>query len=102
MFRKSDVSCRFGGEEFLVLLPGLAHDQAFNRAEALRERFEQASREAEFLYAQVTVSIGISNYPMHADNTRDLFRTADKALYQAKEQGRNRVCCFSVPKTNSS
>ena len=95
MFRKSDVSCRFGGEEFLVLLPGLAHDQAFNRAEALRERFEQSTREAEFLYAQVTVSIGISNYPMHADNTRDLFRTADKALYQAKEQGRNRVCCYS-------
>ncbi|MBE0685247.1 MAG: diguanylate cyclase [Anaerolineaceae bacterium] len=102
MFRKSDVSCRFGGEEFLVLLPGLAHDQAFNRAEALRERFEQASREAEFLYAQVTVSIGISNYPMHSDNTRDLFRTADRALYQAKDQGRNRVCCYSEPKTNSN
>ncbi len=94
MFRKSDVSCRFGGEEFLVLLPGLAHDQAFNRAEALRERFEQASREAEFLYAQVTLSIGISNCPMHADNTRDLFRIADRALYQAKDQGRNRVCCY--------
>jgi diguanylate cyclase (GGDEF)-like protein len=102
MFRKSDVSCRFGGEEFLVLLPGLAHDQAFNRAEALRERFEQASREAEFLYAQVTVSIGISNYPLHSDNTRDLFRTADRALYQAKELGRNLVCCYSEPKTNSS
>jgi diguanylate cyclase (GGDEF)-like protein len=99
MFRKSDVSCRFGGEEFLVLLPGLAHDQAFNRAEALRDRFEQASREAEFLYAQVTVSIGISNYPLHADNTRDLFRMTDRALYQAKEQGRNRVCCYSEPKT---
>ncbi|PKO05063.1 MAG: hypothetical protein CVU41_13565 [Chloroflexi bacterium HGW-Chloroflexi-3] len=95
MFRKSDVSCRFGGEEFLILLPGLEHDQAFNRAEALRERFEQASRDAEFLYAQVTISIGISNYPLHADNTRDLFRIADRSLYQAKEQGRNRVCCFS-------
>lgn len=101
MFRKSDVSCRFGGEEFLILLPGLEHDQAFNRAEALRERFEQASRDAEFLYAQVTISIGISNYPLHADNTRDLFRIADRALYQAKEQGRNRVCCYSKPKNNS-
>lgn len=102
MFRKSDVACRFGGDEFLVLLPGLAHDQAFNRAEALRERFEQASREAEFYYTHVTVSIGISNYPVHSDITRDLFRTADRALYQAKEQGRNRVCCYSEPKTNPS
>jgi diguanylate cyclase (GGDEF)-like protein len=102
MFRKSDVSCRFGGEEFLILLPGLEHDQAFNRAEALRERFEQASRDAEFLYAQVTISIGISNYPLHADNTRDLFRIADRALYQAKEQGRNRVCCYSRPKITPS
>ena len=95
MFRVSDVSCRFGGEEFLVLLPGLAHDQAYNRAEALRERFEQETRDAEFLYSQVTISIGISNYPLHADNTRDLFRLSDKALYKAKELGRNKVCCIS-------
>jgi diguanylate cyclase (GGDEF)-like protein len=94
MFRKSDVSCRFGGEEFLVLLPGLEMDQALNRAEALREKIEQSSREADFLYAQVTISIGISNYPLHGDNIRDLFRTADKALYQAKDDGRNRVCCY--------
>lgn len=95
MFRVSDVSCRFGGEEFLVLLPGLASDQAYNRAEALRDRFEQATKDAEFLYSQVTISIGISNYPVHGDNTRDLFRISDKALYEAKEQGRNRVCCYS-------
>jgi diguanylate cyclase (GGDEF)-like protein len=95
MFRASDVSCRFGGEEFLVLLPGLECDQAFNRAEDLRKHFEQATRDAEFLYSQVTISIGISNYPVHADNTRDLFRTADKALYNAKELGRNQVCCHS-------
>jgi diguanylate cyclase (GGDEF)-like protein len=95
MFRKSDVSCRFGGEEFLVLLPGLEMDQALNRAEALREKIEQSSREADFLYAQVTISIGISNYPLHGDNIRDLFRSADKALYQAKDEGRNRVCCYN-------
>ncbi len=94
-FRASDVSCRFGGEEFLVLLPGLASDQAYNRAEDLRKRFEQATRDAEFLYTQVTISVGISNYPVDADNTRELFRISDKALYQAKELGRNRVCCIS-------
>mgnify|MGYP000863005896 CR=1 FL=1 len=95
MFRASDVSCRFGGEEFLVLLPGLASDQAYNRAEDLRKRFEQATRDAEYLYTQVTISVGISNYPVDADNTRDLFRISDKALYQAKELGRNRVCCIA-------
>ena len=94
MFRKSDVSCRFGGEEFLILLPGLEMDQALNRAEAVREKFEQSSREADFLYSQVTISIGVSNYPLHGENMRDLFRMADKALYQAKEKGRNRVCCY--------
>lgn len=94
LFRKSDVSCRFGGEEFLVLLPGLHQDQAVNRAEVLREKFAQASLEAEFLYSQVTISIGVSNYPLHGYNTSDLFRTADKALYRAKDEGRNRVCCY--------
>lgn len=95
MFRASDVSCRFGGEEFLVLLPGLEIDQAYNRAEDLRKRFEQASRDADFLYSQVTLSIGISNYPKDAENTRDLFRISDRALYRAKELGRNQVCCQS-------
>jgi len=94
MFRKSDVSCRLGGEEFLVLLPGLMVDQAFTRAEDLRNRFEQATREAEFLYSTVTISIGISNYPQDADNTHDMFRLADQALYRAKELGRNQVCCL--------
>lgn len=94
MFRKSDVACRFGGEEFLVLLPGLQEDQALNRAEALREKFAQASLEADFLYSQVTISIGVSNYPLHGDTTSQLFRTADKALYRAKDAGRNQVCCY--------
>lgn len=98
MFRKSDVSCRFGGEEFLVLLPGLYQDQAANRAEVLRERFAQASLDADFLYTQVTISIGVSNYPLHGETTRDLFRIADKALYQSKELGRNRVCCYDENK----
>ena len=94
MFRKSDVACRFGGEEFLVLLPGLYLDQAVNRAEALREKFAQASLEADFLYSQVTISIGVSNYPLHGDTSQAIFRTADKALYRAKDEGRNRVCCY--------
>jgi diguanylate cyclase (GGDEF)-like protein len=94
LFRKSDVACRFGGEEFLVLLPGLYQDQANNRAEVLRETFEKATLEADFLYSQVTVSIGVSNYPLFGESTRDIFRTADRALYRAKEEGRNRVYCY--------
>ena len=94
MFRKSDVACRFGGEEFLVLLPGLYLDQAVNRAEALREKFAQSSLAADFLYSQVTISIGVSNYPLHGETSQDIFRTADKALYRAKDEGRNRVCCY--------
>jgi len=46
----------------------------------------------------VTISIGLSSYPDHADDKQGLIRTADTALYEAKRQGRNRVCVYAVPK----
>lgn len=90
--RKIDLLFRYGGEEFIVLLPGTGADSARRTAERIRgivARAEQASEDGRKV--KVTISIGGSIYPEHAQNESQLFRTADKALYAAKEEGKNRV-----------
>jgi len=90
--RKIDLLFRYGGEEFIVLLPGAAIDSARRTAERIRgivARAEQAIEGGKKL--KVTISIGGCIYPAHAQNESQLFRMADKALYAAKEEGKNRV-----------
>jgi len=90
MLRRSDSFCRWGGEEFLILLRGTVVDEAARIAERIRENVE-ACRFAPFEGSGfVTVSIGGSGLPpgKHAER---LIADADKALYQAKKNGRNRV-----------
>lgn len=91
--RKGDVACRFGGEEFVILLPGLGHDQAMERAEILREqvRILQA-RAGEADVGQVTASFGVATYLGGEETWSEVLRDADSALYQAKSAGRDRVC----------
>jgi diguanylate cyclase (GGDEF)-like protein len=89
--RASDFVCRYGGEEFVVLLPETALEQAARAAEKLRTRLKerfQVSREPVAL----TVSLGVASYPSPgvADEA-DLVRRADAALYEAKGLGRDRV-----------
>ncbi|HTH17106.1 MAG TPA: GGDEF domain-containing protein [Magnetospirillum sp.] len=88
--RGEDVLCRFGGEEFVALLPGSGHDQALAAAERLRSAFtEQAAGLVEHSPVAFTVSIGIAERHSGED-LPNLLRRADAALYQAKEAGRNR------------
>lgn len=82
------VSCRLGGEEFVVLLPG--DDAAVARQAAERVRQYMADTVSP-IGTPVTVSIGIAIYPAMAQTAESLYRLADDALYQAKGQGRNRV-----------
>jgi len=94
--RASDVASRYGGEEFLVLLPECPFDAALCKAEQLRE--EVAKLELQYddrPLGPVTVSIGVAAFPDHAQEAEALLRCADEALYDAKAAGRNRVLGYS-------
>ena len=97
--RQGDTVARFGGDEFVILLPELSTDQAaaatqaLSVAEKLRAALEEPSRIEGQAYAS-TASIGISLFPRHSKNVDDLIREADIAMYRAKERGRNTLIFF--------
>jgi diguanylate cyclase (GGDEF)-like protein len=90
--RASDVPCRYGGEEFAVILPSATAEQAAQRAETLRAGAEtlQATFKGQTL-GKITLSLGVASLPQHGDTGEDVLQAADAALYQAKQAGRNRV-----------
>ena len=91
-FRDTDVPCRFGGEEFLLVLTDLTLEQAVSRMERLRADSGQtvALHKGQPLPA-ITVSIGVAAFPQHGRDSTGVIKQADEALYQAKESGRDRV-----------
>jgi diguanylate cyclase (GGDEF)-like protein len=94
--RESDVACRYGGEEFLVLMPECPLDAARCKAEELRG--EVAKLELHYdnhVLGPVTVSLGVAAFPDHAKESEEFLRRADEALYAAKQTGRNRVVAYS-------
>ncbi|SSW66828.1 sensor domain-containing diguanylate cyclase [Achromobacter agilis] len=86
--RPSDVLCRNGGEEFLILLPAASKKEAANVAERLRKRLETHRLHGT---AGITLSAGVAQWPSAGPEVHAAFRAADEALYVAKQQGRNRV-----------
>ncbi|MBI4576570.1 MAG: sensor domain-containing diguanylate cyclase [Planctomycetes bacterium] len=90
--RKSDTVARYGGEEFSVILPETHKKVAMLVAERLRRNVEtHRLRIADGRELQITISMGVGTFPEDADDPLELIRTADQALYAAKETGRNRV-----------
>jgi len=89
--RGSDIACRYGGEEFLLILPGITAQDAFKRAEELRVMCSDIHISQDNKEVRVTMSMGVATFPTHATNTDELLIKADKALYASKESGRNRV-----------
>jgi len=87
--RESDFACRYGGEEFVVILPGVSVEDGWHRAEHLRLEFVSRGSQSEALRA--TVSIGLAAFPQHGLNGDELLRAADNAMYAAKNAGRNCV-----------
>lgn len=87
--RSSDYPCRYGGEEMAVILPETTLDHAMKTSEKLRKLVEKEVKAREGI--SVTISIGVSTYQEKMKNPGDLVKAADKALYKAKEEGRNRV-----------
>ena len=87
-----DVACRFGGEEFTLILPEITLEAARDRFEQLRQSIESAQLQFNGrALPPVTVSIGVAMYPEHGTAAAELLRAADMALYRAKREGRNRV-----------
>ena len=91
-FRSGDVVCRYGGEEFCILMPGMALDVASEKAEQLCADVRQLPIQALGQRLHITLSIGLSVCPLHGEDPASLIQAADAALYQAKAQGRDRVC----------
>lgn len=89
--RASDVDCRYGGEEFLLLLPDMDEASAIERAETLRAALASTPIEFEGSVIAITGSFGVACFPRHAQTGDSLIAAADKALYAAKDAGRNRV-----------
>ena len=89
--REDDVVCRAGGEEFVIILPGMGRDAVLQRAELVRRVIEQTPIEVGPETVRMTASIGVAAYPEHGAEAGQLLRAADAALYAAKASGRNRV-----------
>jgi diguanylate cyclase (GGDEF)-like protein len=90
--RETDLVARFGGEEFCVLCEETDARGAELLAERVREELENTELLTELGPLRVTASLGVATFPDHASNAADLFIQGDKALYEAKNSGRNRVC----------
>lgn len=90
--RAGDIACRFGGEEFIIILPDASAETTRQRAEEIRQAVEKikVDHEGEVLN-QITVSLGTAAFPKNSASIDGIIHQADKALYQAKHNGRNRV-----------
>jgi len=95
--REVDLVARYGGEEFAIILPETFKEKAYSSAERIRKL--TAAHAFHYSDSQpakrITISIGVASFPQDASSKDDLIACADKALYVAKQTGRNRVCMFS-------
>jgi diguanylate cyclase (GGDEF)-like protein len=101
--RTGDTACRYGGEEFGILLREADVQQSIRAAERVRQRLSEIDLEARGLRVTVTASFGVSTLDLTLDQVAHaqerLLSDADNALYQAKHAGRDRVCAFGLTPT---
>jgi diguanylate cyclase (GGDEF)-like protein len=90
--RQEDIACRYGGEEFVLILPEAPREAVLQRAEEIRQMVPrlQVFQEGKLLES-TTVSLGVAMFPEHGATGQEVIQAADDAMYQAKAAGRNRV-----------
>jgi len=90
--RVEDIACRYGGEEFILIMPNASLETVQLRAEHLRQKMRRLKeQEAIQLHHEITLSAGVALYPQHGDTVTTVMRAADAALYRAKREGRDRI-----------
>jgi len=92
--RQGDFVCRYGGEEFVLVMPNISTEVAKERVNSLHKSIASLYIPFGRFNLNITVSMGISSFPTHGEKKEDLLRAADRALYIAKNMGRNRVAVY--------
>jgi two-component system cell cycle response regulator len=93
IIRETDLAARYGGEEFSIVMSNTGLEEAAEIAERMRKAISACDFDIKKL--PTTVSIGIALYPLDSTSLQDLLSNADRALYRAKHEGKNRVCVYS-------
>jgi diguanylate cyclase (GGDEF)-like protein/PAS domain S-box-containing protein len=92
--RRGDFACRYGGEEFVVVMPNINMDVAYERAENIRQSLNSLHVPYGQYNLSITISIGIACYPINGDTRESILRAADQAMYGAKEAGRDHILSY--------
>ncbi len=96
--RREDIVCRYGGEEFIILMANTTLETAYERAESWRRMFAESVVEYEGRNLGTTFSAGVAGFPVHGRDGEAVLQSADKALYRSKNNGRNLVTIFETEK----
>jgi diguanylate cyclase (GGDEF)-like protein len=92
--RRGDFACRYGGEEFVIVMPNINTDTAYERAENIREYLNSLHVPYGHYNLTITISMGIACYPSNGDTREAILRAADQAMYGAKEAGRDHILSY--------
>jgi diguanylate cyclase (GGDEF)-like protein len=96
--REEDVVARYGGEELMIILPETNKINTIIKAERIRKKIQEMSLVFEGKKIQISASGGIATFPQDAVEAKKMIDCADRALYRAKSEGKNKICLFSIDK----
>lgn len=97
--RESDLICRYGGEEFVVVMPRMSAERALQRIDLWRAQLAELRVRYGERDIQITLSAGVAGFPAHGDDMDTLLAHADEMLYRSKSEGRNRVTVYGASPT---